>query len=547
MDNRRTIDDIFDGFIPVKDRKWYPWVWPSTEWFKKTEIDNPNEVSRFMAKVKDLADTDFFFFCNEIMRAPQSTPLDEDLHGEICWLLQQRDDVVIIIPRGHLKSTIGNVYYSIWRLAHDPILRIKVASENIDVAEGFLRDVKRQILDNPKLRTIYPQLRPASGIGNRNELWAKHEINVQRPASDKRGPSIMIMSAGQTQTGTHCDEAIYDDIMTPRNANKSESRATIKQWYHDTQPLIDPGNKKRQVLYGTPYHFDDIYAMLEKTGIIPIYKRSAVENGKYIWNDPGVIRNIKEMKESLPAQTYSSQYMCEIINEEQSEFKPDWVRYWCTTFLLHGDFYDNPPQNVDEALDKWYKMLDIYLGMDANRTVKKRSDKTSILTLGVDNRGRKFILDRVSRTMNTPNIRDTFCMMFHQWEKYNIVRAGIETIGGDNHVYMIIREKLMDMGLPFHKVKPFHTERGVPKEDRIRSMQSDFYHHNVYIRDDMDDLVTQLLQFPYGAHDDDIDVLSYMLAQLVKPKTQKVQHDTRTGWKPRRNKYMQSGSWMSAG
>lgn len=542
MDSRRTLDEIFDKYKPVKERSWYPWVWPTVEWFVDTERSDPKEFKKFMGRVKELADSDFFFFCNEIMRSPESMQLDPDLHGELCYLLQQRDDIVVLIPRGHLKTTIANVYYTIWRLAHAPTVRFKVASENSDVAEEFLRDEKRHIESNRRLHMIYPNLLPAPGMGNRFQLWSKNQISVRRNTTDKRGASVMVMSAGQSQTGTHCDEFIYDDIMTPRNADTLDKRNKIKMWFHESQPLIDPGDS-RKIVIGTRYHFDDIYGMLKDQGEMPMYERKAIENNQFVWKEPKVIAKIEEAKRILPIYVYSCQYLNTPISEGQAEFKPEWVHHWSVDDVLKGEYTDNPVTDIED----WYKTLDIYMGMDANRTVKKRSDKSALLVLGVDIRNRKFVLDRVSRTMHTANIRDTFCMMFHNWEKYNILKAGIETIGGDNHIYEIIREKLMQMDLPFHKVKSFFTERGTPKEDRIRAMQPEFYHGNIFIRNDMDDFDAELLQFPFGAHDDDLDVLSYMLTQLVKPKRIVEKREEVKGWRKKHNFRQTSGNWLTAG
>lgn len=216
----RTLGEIFEDFVPVKDRDWYPWVWPEAEWFKKNNYDNPKKVKDFMGKVKSLSDTDFFFFSDEIMRpmGKDSIRLDPALHGEVCWCLQVPDDIVILVPRGFFKTTIANIYYTLWRFTQNASLRFLLASKTRDVSERFLHDTKSNILTNMKFRNLYPNVTPAKGRGNlKFQLWSKDKILIERPASAKRGLSITAMGSGQTLTGLHYDHMTYDDIMTPDN------------------------------------------------------------------------------------------------------------------------------------------------------------------------------------------------------------------------------------------------------------------------------------------------------------------------------------------
>jgi hypothetical protein len=544
----RTLEEIFEKFVPVKERSWYPWTWPETEWFNKTGRDNPSEVRGFMSKAKDLADADFFFFSDEIMRpvGKDSIKLDPELHGEMCWLLQQPDDVVILIPRGFFKTTIANIYYTLWKFTQNTATRFLLASKTRDVSERFLHDIKTNILSNRKFQQLYPYVRPAKGRGNlRYQLWSKDKILLERPDSAKRGLSITAMGAGQTLTGMHYDTITYDDIMTPDNARTPEKRDGIRLWYNETNPLLDPNG--RRVIIGTRYCDDDIYSHIEETTDIPIYVRRAIENDKYIWQEPQIIEKVKQARKELPPYIFNCQYLNNPYNEESAEFRADWIKKWCVEDVVRVKSESGSPDYFSPAMDEWYRTFDIYMGMDANRTIKKRSDKTAILVVGINLLGEKYVLDSVNRTMTTIDIEDVFVQKFFEWNKYNLVRAGIETIGGDIGIYNHVRQKIMEKNLPFHKIKPFYTERNTPKEDRIRNMQPQFYRKEIFIRNDMVELEQQLLQFPKGKYVDLIDILAYITIQLVKPKLTAIVKHEETGWRTRHRKTVPSGNWMTSG
>jgi phage terminase large subunit-like protein len=389
-------------------------------------------------------------------------------------------------------------------------------------------------------------VRPARGRGNlKYQLWSKDKILIERPDGAKRGLSITAMGAGQTLTGMHYDIITYDDIMTPDNAKTPEKREGIRLWYNETQPLLDP--KGRRIIIGTRYNDEDIYSHIEDTTEIPIYVRKAIENDEYIWKEPQIIEKVKQAKKELPIYIFNCQYLNSPFDEESSEFRAEWIKKWDVGSVVKVNSNTDTPDYFSSEMDAWYKTFDIFMGMDANRTVKKRSDKTAILVVGINIIGEKFVLDYVNRTMTTIDIEDVFVEKFYEWSKYNLIKAGIETVGGDTAIYNHIRQKLMEKNLPFHKVKPFYTERNTPKEDRIRNMQPYFYRKEIFIRDDMIELEQQLLQFPNSKYDDLIDILSYILTQLVRPKlTATVKHEE-TGWRTRHRKTVPSGNWMTAG
>ncbi len=207
---------------------------------------------------------------------------------------------------------------------------------------------------------------------------------------------------------------------------------------------------------------------------------------------------------------------------------------------------DSPDYHSPE-MEEWYRTFDIYMGIDVNRTIKKRSHKTAILVVGVNVLNERYVLDKVCRTMSTIDIEDTFVQKMEEWNEYNLKGAGIETIGGDVAIYNHIRLKLMEKNLPFYLLKPFYTERNTPKEDRIRNMQPQFYQKQIYIRDDMEELEQELLQFPKGRYDDQIDVLAYILTKLCKPKLTTKVHIEDKGWRSHRRRTVSSGNWMTAG
>ena len=221
---KTTIEDILEGYIPANQRSWYPWAWPDREWFTKTARDNPRELNGFIAKVRKLSLEDLFFFSDEIMREPNYLRLHIGLHDELCHVIQSEEDVVILMPRGFLKTTLFSVYYPIWSLLKNPNLKFLQMSDTQTVSKKFLSETKQHSIRNKRLNLIFPEFKPDMSTGDsarKYSKWSETEITIARSIISKE-PSIIAVGARTEVTGTHFDRQLYDDIMTEENATTQE-------------------------------------------------------------------------------------------------------------------------------------------------------------------------------------------------------------------------------------------------------------------------------------------------------------------------------------
>ena len=541
----KPVEEIFKDYVPPNLREWYPWVWPDVEWFAKTSRDKPTEFTEFIKKVRKIAYNDLFFFCDEVMRPPNDPKkykLQIGFHDELCYLLQIGVDIGILTPRGHLKTTIANVDYSIWRLGKNPDLRILLASDDKKVAGKFLFEIRENIVKNKRLHLIFPHLKPSEGAGvSRYQSWSIQEIIVERNAISKE-PSITAMGVNQDFTGTHFDEAVYDDLVNDENANNSDRRAKVQRWYEMSLPLLNPGARK--VIIGTRYHDADLYGWMIEKNIVPFYKRTVIEDGEYLWNEPAIVADVIKKRDELSPSIFSAQYMNDPIDLEDAEFLTEWIHKWDVDAVRGMYYYESTPPEIDsECIDKWMKTLNIYMGLDPSRTVKKTSDYAAIMVVGIDKKGYRFVLEYIRKKMRNTQIVDKFCDMFDKWHPMS---AGVETVGGDEHFLDDIKKELLKRGSPgAHKVKAFFITRHISKEDRIRKMQSEFEKGNVIIKTDMVELVNEILRFPKAKHDDLIDILSYLITQTVKEIKEPVKKEVHIGYRNRLQSRLK-GSWQTA-
>lgn len=515
-----TLEQIMDTFVPVRERSWYPFEFPEAEWWDKNEIDNPDEITKFVNHIKQLATEDFFFFCDNIMRDfnnPKTVPLDPDFHGEICFITAYDADTLILVPRNHLKTTIAGVAYHTWRLFKNPNDRIVSFSDVLDMSKKFLSEVKENIERNKRLQLIAPNLKPQiSPSQNRNQKWGATEIIVERDMINK-DPSIVAGSTEQVLTGGHANLIDFDDIVTDRNMSKRDmTMKDIFQWHQSVTNIVD--REFRQKYKGTRYHDNDLYGYLIEEGLVTVYVRSAVEEGEYIWNDPGNVARVKMMRKKLTPQNFSCQYMNDPLVEGEENF-PFVARY--DNERLRFEFVPDPPENDIELHRKFLSTLDIHIMIDIARTKTNRSDYTVIMVGGCNNAGRLFILDYLRKRMLGPEIEVTVVEWFEAW---NPVTMKIETYGGDVFLYQYIRKAMKEKGLPLHKFK--ELEKNHYPDTLIKSLQIPVSRESILIPQGdnprwEDEVVYEFTRYPVGKHDDILVTIAHMWNEQAKKKPEK--------------------------
>jgi phage terminase large subunit-like protein len=166
-------------------------------------------------------------------------------HEEWCDAMDAHPRVCIVAPRSHGKSTVI-IARVVWELGRNPNLRIKIACEDQPAAVKRLGEIKRHIEKNPRVREVFPHLRPG-------DLWSKTQITVERGLIDK-DPSVEAQGVLGGATGGRCDLLIGDDVVGRRNALTTPAlRDAVKQaWYADWLNLA--GMRSRVWVICTLWH-----------------------------------------------------------------------------------------------------------------------------------------------------------------------------------------------------------------------------------------------------------------------------------------------------
>lgn len=511
------------GFDPVQDREWYPWQWPTKEWFKKRESnkDGKDEIKAILKQAQKYALNDMFFFCDEVMRDPYHKPLVLGLHDELCFITQWADDAMIIIPRNHLKTTILTVAYCLWRIARNPNIRIFVASDTLQNSRLFVGAIKSNVEHNKRLRMLFPNLRPQMvGDTKKREKWGDEMLLFKRTRYGLKEPTILPSSGKKSQTGWHFDLMIYDDIITPDNVTNNEQIQKRIDWKKSTTALQDRGTNERVI--GTPYNDKDLLSKYIREESIPYYKRPYIENGEWIWDTLENRKYVEKNKRDMTPYMFNCQFMCDPVPKGEELFPENWFKNrWNFDFIK--SVLKTGSNDPEEIKNTWMATHDRYIGIDLNRAkdVKKENDYMVVMAVGVDVEGRRFIYDFYRGKPTTPLERIDICI---KWmKKFNPLKSGIEVYGGDENLVQLLKLRMQKEGIPSFRLKRFEVTPHMDNLDYIMETQIDFELERVFLGEDhkFSELENELMRAGVAEHDDLAVTFAKIINQLIKSKKPK--------------------------
>jgi predicted phage terminase large subunit-like protein len=209
----------------------------------------------------------------------------------------------------------------------------------------------------------------------------------------------------------------------------------------------------------------------------------------------------------LPSLVWRQEYLAEFVDAAGARYKPDWFRFYTPqvrdglTWLVKAD-----GQEVD------YRDCTRFCTVDLAASLKASADFTvvcSVAAKGAD----LFVLDIVRRRMEGPDIVPA---IRDQMSRHDLRVAHIEAAGFQ---LALVQEARRD-GLP---VKELRADRD--KVARSLPLEARMEHGTVWFPRDaawLPDFQRELLAFPVGEHDDQVDALAYAAAVMSQPK---VSHD----------------------
>ncbi len=173
-------------------------------------------------------------------------------HKEICDFVQTKRDrkKIILVPRGHLKSTLITIGYSVFRIVEDRNVRILILNATWQMAVDFLTEIKNQLQKNETLLEVF------GDYTQKSTEWSQDRITLNRDPGIK-GPTVWAAGVDSNLVGSHPDVIIMDDLVNRDIVESEDMSAKAKLRYKDALDLLEPGGQL--IIIGTRWSDSDLY------------------------------------------------------------------------------------------------------------------------------------------------------------------------------------------------------------------------------------------------------------------------------------------------
>lgn len=403
--------------------------------------------------------------------------------------------LILNLPPRYLKSIMVSVALPAYVLGHFPEKRFVCASYGKELAIALSRDC-RTVMGSDWYKAVFPNTRIATAPDTDGRF-----------DTTKRGYRLAT-SVGGPLTGMGGDYIVIDDPTKPTDAYSDTARQATLDWFNKTvSSRLDDPQTGAMIVVMQRLHVDDLSGHLLRGGgwklvSIPATARDTTRydlggNQVYLRPEGAVLQperetseDLKRLRRQMSSAVFEAQYQQNPVPEEGAQLKREWFRY----------FQTEPPATYGRV---------VYQSWDTAFTAKNTADWSVCTTWAVED-DHYYLLDVLRVKLLYPDLKR---VVIEHARRYRARSVLIEDKGSGQ---ILVQEFQRSGELPVIPCQP----KG-DKVVRLMAVTPLFEAGCVRFRPGaewLDDLENELLQFPNGAHDDQVDSISQFLNYMEERK-----------------------------
>lgn len=400
--------------------------------------------------------------------------------------------LMITMPPRHGKSMLASEFFPAWYLGRNPDHYVVTATYAQELADDFGRKVKQQIEDDA-YRLIFP------GVGLAGDSRAAKRFHVEgalggyEHVTAQRG-AFYAVGIGGPLTGRGAHLLLIDDPVKNREDAESEIiRRKTKDWYTSTAyTRLMPGG--RIVVIQTRWHEDDLAGWLlsehADEAWVTLDLPAISDDGDALWPEQYDLEALERIKRALPPRDWSALYQQRPSPETGDYFRREWIH----------EVDHLPPLET----------LRVY-GASDYAVTSNGGDYTVHGVVGVDPEGDLWLLDLWRGQASSDVWVEAFCDLVLKWRP---IAWAEETGQIKSGVGPFLVRRMLERGAYVGR-ESFAT-RG-DKAIRAQSIRGRIAMRGLRVLRSAEyksDLISEMMHFPVGVHDDQVDMLG-LIGQLL--------------------------------
>lgn len=402
--------------------------------------------------------------------------------------------LAIFMPPRHGKSELCSRTFPAWYLATNPTQRLMLASYESEFAASW----------GAKAQALYREFAPIVwGVGASRSAGARGRWETGQ------GGGMMTAGVGAGMTGRGANVLLIDDpIKNAQEANSLTYRENAWEWYRSTAyTRLEP--EGAIVLIQTRWHEDDLAGRILKDEAedwtvlsLPALAESSDilgrAEGEALWPDRYDTERLKEIRNTVGSYWWAAMFQQRPAPLGGGIIQAQHFRYYTDTeaaYILHtpeGDVVHGKGAGV------------VLQFVDLAASMKDIADYFVLGTFLYLPNGDRLVLDITRTRVQGPEQPQ---LIESQVAKWHPAYTGIEAVGYQLSLVQTMAARGMT-------VRPIYPDRD--KVSRAITLGVQYEQGRWYHRRGapwLADFEGELLAFPHGEHDDQVDVASYAAAE----------------------------------
>lgn len=463
-----------------------------------------------------------YYLCKDVLGYRDFVP---HVHGDMCHFATHpafgrfRSACV---PRSWFKTWTFTIAKAIWLTLPDedglfkdiypykgPNVRILIASNVIDNAAKMVNKIKTEWENNERLKAAFPELVPDFN----KTRWSDHCAQVKRPGTFTEG-TYTAVGVGGSVISQHFDHILEDDLVYAKKDDFTGQELMPSQedidnaigWHKLTFSLLSNPQTGCIDNTGTRWAPHDLidyirknekhYAVFEvavtKDAIWPI-----PDDTYSIWPERYDKKTLENIRMSQGAQIFETQYLNRPRIGTEIKFHIGYVH-------KHQDLAEYP-KNM-----RWLTMVDLASWKDA-----KKICRNVVMTGAKDDKNHLWIARCDAGKYNPTKVIELIKEHVRQFG----AKVFIEEVGYQVALRHFARQDMESVGGFAYSIEALPTDnRANAKALRIESLEPTVTNSMFHIMKHMNDLLTEMEDYPYGSTKDIIDVAGWLQRIARRPE-----------------------------
>jgi predicted phage terminase large subunit-like protein len=394
--------------------------------------------------------------------------------------------LIINLPPRSLKSFTVSVGFVAWLLGKDPSKQVICASYGQELADKLARDCRTVML-----AAWYKKLFPKTQVSARRS--AVNDFNTTLNGGR------MATSVGGVLTGRGADFLILDDPLKPVDALSETNRKAANDWFSNT--LLSRLNSKKDgviIIVMQRLHQDDLVGHVQSLSEWDVLSLPAIaednENitidgpiwpvkfsrsiGEVLEPQRDTLKALAAIRSQIGSYNFSAQYQQDPIPEGGNIIQPDWL----------GRYESDRPFNRPLILQSW----------DTANKSSELCDFSVCTTWAIEGK-KRYLLHVLRKQLNYPELKK---LIVSHMRQYNAAQVIIENRASGIQLCQDLRAS------GAFQIKPYDPLPSSDKIMRVHMQTPEFEAGNVLLPKSalwLDTYVKELLSFPGGKYDDQVD------------------------------------------